>query len=828
VNNPEDLYPERISASPPSPAWLRVSGRRIVAAGEDAAGEREVRLRGVGIGGWLNMENFITGYPGTEAVARSALRASMGAESCDAFFAAFTERFYAADDAAYLASLGVNCVRLPVNYHHLLDTGSGLALLEAAVNTSAAHGLYTILDLHALPGGQNQHWHSDNPTHVAAFWDIPVLQDQVARWWEAIAARFAGSPAVAGYNLINEPACPDGDVLAAYYARLAAVVRAADPRHILFLDGNKYGTDFGAFARLADDLDNVVFAAHDYALPGLVSPADQADGGAYPGTTRGEWFDAGVVRETFRRRTEFMTRTGTPVWIGEFGPLYTGDPAADAQRLELLRDQLEIYDASGAGWSLWTYKDLGLQGLVTVAPDSAYARRIAGVLAKKKRLGTDSWGGSDRHVRHVLAPLEELVAAEFPDFDPYPWGQGRWISRLIREILLAEPLVEEFAARFAGVSPAEAEALAESFAFENCDRNEEVGALVKRYASRLPGPAQDQRVAGGRQLDEAAPGPRRHGAEGRARPVAGDDAALGEEDLLRAQSALAVLVVDEGQQVFPRGDGGGPVARQVAADDPAQLAGDHRARHRPPGPGVQVGDQGDRLLAVERARQAVAEGADQRVNLVGGLRHLDLGVAHLGHLPDQVGQQARRQRRRRQGRVLHHDGDVDRAGHPREVLDHRGSGNAERHPEGGRHEHHHRRARVLRGAAARRGDARAVVAGRDDHRDASGDMLEQRAGDRVPLVVGQRELLGVVGEHAQPVDPGVDEVVDDTHGAVEVQALVVAEDRGHDRHHAGQRSVHGLVLQGRSLVSGPLWCQGHCASRCGSPYMAASSLVRGS
>jgi len=482
VENQEDLSPERILAPPPALHWLRVSGDRIVTG--DGPGS-EVLLRGVGVGGWLNMENFITGYPGTESLQRAALRASMGPESCEAFFARFTQRFFGDDDAAYLASLGVNCVRLPVNYHHLLDLGSGLALLERAVDTSAARGLYTILDLHALPGGQNQHWHSDNPTHVAAFWEHPVLQDQVTEWWEAIAGRFAGNPAVAGYNLINEPASPDGDVLAGYYARLAAAVRAADPRHILFLDGNRYGTDFATFARLAQTLDNVVFAVHDYALPGLVSPTNRprptsrADGGVYPGTTRGEWFDRDVVEQTFLRRTEFMTRTGTPVWIGEFGPLYTGDPAADAERYALLRDQLEIYDAHGAGWSLWTYKDLGLQGLVTVPPDSPYARRIAGVVAKKKRLGTDAWGGTDRHVRDVLEPLEKLVAAEFPDFDPYPWGQRRWISRLIREILLAEPLVEEFAACFAGVSPPEAEELAESFAYRNCKRNERIAALLR-------------------------------------------------------------------------------------------------------------------------------------------------------------------------------------------------------------------------------------------------------------------------------------------------------------------------------------------------------------
>lgn len=464
----DDFSPERISASPPPLPWLSVSGRRVV----DTSGS-EVRLRGVGVGGWLNMENFITGYPGTEALQRSALRASMGPEPYEAFFDRFTGAFYADADAAYLASLGLNCVRLPVNYHHLLDLEHGLALLDRAVAVSAARGLYTILDLHAVPGGQNHHWHSDNPTHVAAFWDHAALQDQVAGWWEAIAGHFAGDPAVAGYNLLNEPACPDGSVLTAYYERLASVVRAADPRHILFLDGNKYGTDFSAFDVLAGKLDNVVFAAHDYALPGIT------DGGVYPGTTRGEFFDRSVVEEVFRRRTEFMERTGTPVWVGEFGPQYTGSAEVDEQRYQLLSDQLTIYASAGASWSLWTYKDLGMQGLAVVPASSPYVTRIAGILEKKNRLGTDSWGGSDRNVRHVLEPLEKLVASEFPDFNPYPWGQGRWISRLIREILLAEPLVEEFAACFDGISVPEATKLAESFAFGSCSLNSRLADVVR-------------------------------------------------------------------------------------------------------------------------------------------------------------------------------------------------------------------------------------------------------------------------------------------------------------------------------------------------------------
>ncbi len=40
--------------------WLRTDGPCVV-----AADGTPVQLRGVGIGGWLNMENFMTGYPST-------------------------------------------------------------------------------------------------------------------------------------------------------------------------------------------------------------------------------------------------------------------------------------------------------------------------------------------------------------------------------------------------------------------------------------------------------------------------------------------------------------------------------------------------------------------------------------------------------------------------------------------------------------------------------------------------------------------------------------------------------------------------------------------
>ncbi|MEU8353689.1 cellulase family glycosylhydrolase [Streptomyces sp. NPDC048845] len=459
--------------------WLHADGDRLA----DEQG-RTVVLRGVGLGGWMNMENFVTGYPGSEREIRRLLRAAMGEEAYTSFFDTFLTDFFDEADARHLASLGLNSVRIPVNYRHFEDDDrpmewkeTGFARLDRVVTLLARHGLYSVIDLHALPGAQNQHWHSDNPTHRSEFWTHRHFQDRAVALWEQLAERYKDRPEVAGYNPVNEPAEPTGEVLAAFYRRLERAIRAVDPRHVLFLDGNRYSTDFSVFAR-GEPLPNCVYTAHDYALPGIVGAT------AYPGVTRGEFFDSSVVEQTFLRRTRYMRETGTPVWIGEFGPVYSADRSQDVWRLALLRDQLEIYAEHGAGWSLWTYKDIGLQGLVTVAPDSAYLRRIRPVLEQKQRLGADSWGGSDAGVRDVLDPVDALFEREFPGFEPYPWGRRQYVAGLVRHIMLAEPLAERFARLFEGITPEEAAEAARSFRFDRTVERTGLSAVLRHHLTR--------------------------------------------------------------------------------------------------------------------------------------------------------------------------------------------------------------------------------------------------------------------------------------------------------------------------------------------------------
>jgi len=455
--------------------WLRTSGGGIVSS----EGE-PVPLRGVGVGGWLNMENFITGFPATESSHRRAMRRALGPRRYAVLFDALLRSFFGPEDAAFIASLGLNCVRIPVNYRHWEDDArpqeispGGFTHLDRAVEVCAAAGLYTVIDLPVAPGGQNHHWHSDNPFHQPLLWQHRSFQDRAIGLWEAIASRYAGRPEVAGYNVLNEPADEEGTRLAGFYRRAVAAIRAVDGQHMVFLDGNRYAQDFGSFG---EPFGNAVYAVHHYPAPGA------AEGGPYPGVTGGRRYDRGVVAAEFSSMTGYMREHGLPVWVGEFGPVYGAGAARDQARRHLLADQIQVYESAGAGWSVWTYKDIGVQGLVTVDPSSAWMRRTQEVRAKKAALAADHWGMTTDGMNDVLDPLMARLAREFPRFDPYPFGPRRYAEQLVLSTLFAEPLADEFAACFADASDAELTELGECFAFRNCAADQDLCQTVSRPA----------------------------------------------------------------------------------------------------------------------------------------------------------------------------------------------------------------------------------------------------------------------------------------------------------------------------------------------------------
>lgn len=451
---------------------LRVHGDKVL----DAAGNVIV-LRGSALGGMLNQENFINGYPGHEHQFRSSMSKVLGPDKAEYFFDKMIENFFTDADAEYFASLGLNCLRVPFNYRHMEDDMAprvlkrkGLEMLERVVGICARHEIYTILDLHTAPGGQNGDWHSDNPTNYAAFWDHKDHQDRVVWLWQQVASHFRGNPWVAGYNPLNEPCDPEHHRLPEFYARLEKAIREVDPEHVLWLDGNTFSMEFRHFDV---PLPNTVYALHDYAQAGFhLSPP-------YEGT---EDEDKALERQ-FCRKAEAMYRLGTPIYNGEFGPVYAGPEQEGYEKLNerkyaLLEAQMGIYDRYGAHWSVWLYKDIGLQGMTYLDPNSKYMRTIAPFQKRKRELMLDAWGRMpSEQVQRVIAPLVEWidrVAPQSKDMYPTPWATERQVIRIVNQTYLSACLSDEFAEQFRGMEEEELEECARSWRFENCVKREEL------------------------------------------------------------------------------------------------------------------------------------------------------------------------------------------------------------------------------------------------------------------------------------------------------------------------------------------------------------------
>jgi endoglucanase len=457
---------------------LSVSGSRIV----DPTG-RPVRLRGFGVGGWMNLENFINGFPGVEHRLRARTAAALGADRAGRFFDRWADHFLAEADVSFAASLGANVLRLAVNYRHFesddapfIYRAAGFARLRRALDACAQQGVYAIIDLHAAPGWQNPDWHCDNMSRTALLWSHPHFAERTERLWTELASYFCDHPALCGYDLVNEPAtntpyeADDYRALNKVYARLIRAVRAVDPQHIIFLEGNMFGS---RFERLEiPDTHNVVWSFHDYG-PAQMGP------GQYPGIYRDRWIDEGVMAEVIHGLPgpRFAARHGVPLWVGEFGAVFAGPPEENDDRLQPLDDQIGVFEDAGWSWTVWTLKDMGAMGVLSVPAESRYAHLSERTGRLKSTCLADRWAtweppgpvaaavGSlaGALARAGVAPAEQLADE---------------LAARVSSDYAADLLQEKFVAELDRLDNDALEQAAASFGFDDC-------VIRKPYADLL-------------------------------------------------------------------------------------------------------------------------------------------------------------------------------------------------------------------------------------------------------------------------------------------------------------------------------------------------------
>ena len=169
--------------------------------------------------------------------------------------------------------LGINLIRVPINHHLFwndqMDEPNpfGFEQLERLASICVAQGLYFLPDLHTTPGGQNPDWHSECRTGTPLFWEFEAFQKRAVKIWSAIAERLKDCTALLGYDLLNEPVLPSGQagLLNRFYRRAITAIRKQDPRHLVFLEGDRFSMDFSSITPLCDP--NWAYAYHFY--PGV-------------------------------------------------------------------------------------------------------------------------------------------------------------------------------------------------------------------------------------------------------------------------------------------------------------------------------------------------------------------------------------------------------------------------------------------------------------------------------------------------------------------------------------------------------------------------------
>ena len=141
-----------------------------------------------------------------------------GLEKTKALWEEYRRNYFSDTDFQLLKDMGVNCIRLPITYmtvdlesvydYNLAAYDYDFSAVDAFIEKAASYGIYTILDLHGAYGSQNGADHSGefkDPKDIDFYYNEEMMQLTVDLW-RAMAEHYKGNPAIAAYDILNEPA----------------------------------------------------------------------------------------------------------------------------------------------------------------------------------------------------------------------------------------------------------------------------------------------------------------------------------------------------------------------------------------------------------------------------------------------------------------------------------------------------------------------------------------------------------------------------------------------------------------------------------------------
>jgi endoglucanase len=213
--------------------------------------------------------------------------------------------------------------------------------------------MYVILDLHAAPGGQgNDLAISDRDPNTPSLWQSEENQQKMIELWRKLAQRYANEPAVAAYDIINEPnwgfeqaddknGCKEtkNAPLKKLLQDVTTAIRSVDKKHLIIIEGNCWGNNYAGILPLFDEAErdnNMALSFHKY------------------------WNNNNP--EDIRTHLELREKYNMPLWLGE-----TGENSN-----VWFTDAIALVESRDIGWAWWPLKKLGFNNPLEVKPNAGY------------------------------------------------------------------------------------------------------------------------------------------------------------------------------------------------------------------------------------------------------------------------------------------------------------------------------------------------------------------------------------------------------------------------------------------------------------------------
>ena len=222
--------------------FLKVNGTQI--RKQKGTGD-VVYLRGTNAGGWLVQENWMNPTNASDQkTMMTTLANRFGTSKRDELVSTYENNYWTTQDFDNCAEMGMSVIRLPFTYMNLCDDNGNLKSnafdrLDWFVQNCSQRGMYVILDMHGAFGSQNGMDHSGEINDGKQLYYNQSNKDKTLNLWKKIAEHFKGNPAVAAYDILNEPGIKAAATYSLhwdFYNEIYNTIRSKDSNHIIIME----------------------------------------------------------------------------------------------------------------------------------------------------------------------------------------------------------------------------------------------------------------------------------------------------------------------------------------------------------------------------------------------------------------------------------------------------------------------------------------------------------------------------------------------------------------------------------------------------------------